>query len=293
MTAGLVRALLLACLAALLASCSAVRLAYNNAEGLIRFEADDYFDFDEAQALEFRERLTRFHNWHREAELPAYVGLLEAARTKATLGVKRADVVWAIAALRNRYHVAAEKAVEEVAPILVTLRDRQFRVLEKKLAERNRKFEKEFLSGEERRQHRARTKRTWERFHDWIGHLSDEQEARIERFVRENARYTALRFEDRKHWQRDAVSLMRQYRNPAELAPRLAAIFKHPETRRSAEYLREAGRWEANLADLIVDIDRTLTLEQRSRLIKRIDNYADDFRALAGETAPPRVTAGN
>lgn len=293
MTACFVRVLLVACLAALLASCSAVRLAYNNADALIRFEADDYFDFDEAQALEFRERLTRFHNWHREAELPAYVGLLEAARTKATSGVKKADVVWAIAALRNRYHLTAGKAVEEIAPILVTLRDRQFTVLEKKLAESNKKFEKEFLSGEERRQHRARTKRTWERFHDWIGHLSDEQEARIERFVREHARYTALRFEDRKHWQRNAVSLLRQYRNPGELAPRLAAIFNQPETRRSPEYLREAARWEADLADLIVDIDRTLTPEQRARLIKRIGDYADDFRALAGEAAAPRTAAAN
>jgi len=133
----------------------------------------------------------------------------------------------------------------------------------------------------------------WERFDDWIGHLSDEQEARIERFVREHARYTALRFEDRKRGQREAVALMRQYRNPAELAPRLAAIFTHPETRRSAEYLRVAARWEADLAELIVDIDRTLTLDQRGRLIKRIENYAEDFRTLAGEAAPPRVTANN
>ncbi len=274
----------LACMLGVLASCSTARLAYNNAEAWVRFEADGYFDFDDAQALEFRERLARFHDWHREKELPVYAGLLELARKKAGTRVRQADVAWAIAALRERYHVAVAKAIEDAAPILVTLQDTQFKTLEKKLAEGNEKYEKEFLAGDERRQLRARTKRMWERFEDWIGGLSDAQEARIERFVREHSRYTVLRFEDRQQWQREAVSLMRRYRAPSELVPPLTAVFTHPETRRSAEYLREAARWEADLADLIADIDRSLSKEQRSHLTKRMGAYIEDCRVLAGES---------
>ncbi|MBI2958733.1 MAG: hypothetical protein HYY28_00330 [Betaproteobacteria bacterium] len=293
MSRALLGALLAAVLAALLASCSAVRFAYNNSQALVRFEADEYFDLDEAQALEFRERLSRYHGWHREVELPAYAALLDSARSRVAAGVRPGDVAWAIAALRGRYHAAIARAIEDAAPVVTTLRESQYKTLEKKLAEGNRKYEKEFLSGEPRRQHRARTKRMWQRFRDWIGDLSDEQEAHIERFVREHARYTALRFEDRKHWQRDAVALMKRYRKPEDLAPRLAAVFTHPETRRSAQYLREAARWEADLADLIADIDRTLTPEQRRRLLRRIDNYAEDFRALSGSPGATRAAAVN
>lgn len=285
------RAILVALAATLLASCSAMRFAYNNSQALVRFEADEYFDFDDAQALEFRERLSRFHDWHRDTELPAYVTLLETAATKVAAGVSPQDVAWAVAALRGRYHAAGVKALEDGAPILVTLREKQIRAMEKKFTEGNRKFEKEFLSGEDRRQHRARTKRMFERFHDWIGNLSDEQEARIERFVREHSRYTAMRFEDRKRWQREAAAIIRQYRNPSELASRLAAVITQPETRRSAEYLAAAAHWEADLAGLIADIDRLLTAEQRARLIKRLEGFADDFRALAGEAVPARAAS--
>lgn len=285
----LLRATALALVAVFLSSCSAMRFAYDNSQALVRYEADEYFDFDDAQAQEFRERLARYHDWHRDAELPVYVTLLETAREKVAAGVTAPDITWGIAALRGRYHAAGVKAIEDGAPILVTLRDKQIKTMEKKFAEGNRKFEKEFLAGEERKQHRARTKRMFERFHDWIGDLSDEQEARIERFVREHARYTVLRFEDRKRWQREVAAIIRQNRNPADLAARLAAVVTHPETRRSAEYLSVAARWEADLADLLADIDRMLTQEQRARLLKRIAGFADDFRVLAGETDSARA----
>ena len=290
MTRRLLSAFATAIVALLLTSCSAMRFAYDNSQALVRYEADEYFDFDDGQALEFRERLARYHDWHRDTELPIYVTLLETARAKVAAGVTAQDVTWAIATLRGRYHAAGVKAIDDGASILVTLREKQIRAMEKKFSEGNRKFEKEFLAGEERKQHRARTKRMFERFHDWIGDLSDEQEARVERFVRENSRYTVLRFEDRKRWQREVAAIIRLHRNPVELAARLAAVVTHPETRRSAEYLSVSARWEADLADLLADIDRMLTPEQRARLVKRIAGFADDFRVLAGETGPARAT---
>lgn len=288
-----VRGLLLALVAALLASCSAMRFAYNNSQGLIRFEADQYFDFDSAQEADFRDRLARFHGWHRETELPAYAALLQVAAGRLAAGITGQDVTWAISTLRARYRAGAAKAVEDAAPVLASVRERQIRTLEKKLAESNRKFEKEFLSGEAHRQHLARTRRMWERFRDWTGELSDAQEARIERFVREQARYTALRFEDRKRVQRDAVALLKKRLEPADLAAPLAALFIAPEKRRSADYLQAAARWEAALVVLIVDLDRMLSPEQRDRVVKRVEAFAEDFRVLAGEHTMTRAAAGN
>jgi hypothetical protein len=287
------RALLLALLAALLSSCSALRLAYNNSQGLVRFEADRYFDFDETQESEFRDRLARYYAWHRETELLAYVSLLQLVGSKAANGIAEQDVVWAIAAMRERYHAAAAKAIEDGSPMLVRLRERQFKSLEKKLAQDNRKHEKEFLAGDAQRAHRNRTKRMWERVSDWTGNLSDAQEARIERFVREHARYSVLRFEDRKRVQRDAIALMKQYHDAAELAPRLAALITAPQTRRSEEYRLAAAHWELDLAVLLVDLDRSLTAEQRARVVKRVEGFAEDFRVLAGELAAAPAAARN
>jgi predicted HAD superfamily phosphohydrolase YqeG len=43
-----------------------------------------------------------------------------------------------------------------------------------------------------------------------------------------------------------------------------------------------ATEWEAQLTAMLVDIDRTLTPEQRSRAVKRALKFVEDFRALSG-----------
>ncbi len=270
-------------LVALLAACSAVRMTYNNAEPLVRFTTHDYLDLDDRQNEQFRNRLAQFHQWHRSVELPAYATLLAAAAGKVEGGVDRSDVHWAAEAIRARYRVLVARAVEDAAPILVTLTPAQLAELEQRFAKANAKYAEEYVSGGERRTHRARLKRMLGRFEDWTGDLSDAQEARIEGFVTDHARLAALRLEDRRRWQRAAVSLIRERRDARALAAGLFELFAHPESRRSAEYVAALVRWEEGMADLIVDINRTLTEEQRARVAQRMRRYAEDFNVLSEE----------
>ncbi len=272
-------------LAALLASCSAVRVAYDNAEPLVRFAAHDYFDLDDDQNEQFRNRLAQFHQWHRRVELPAYAALLDASAARVEGGVDRGDVRWAAEAMRARYRVLVARAAEAAAPILATLTEPQLAELERRLGKANVKYAEEYVTGGERSTHRARLKRTLKRFEDWTGDLTDAQEARIERFVAEQAPFAALRLEDRRRWQRAAVSLIRERRDARSLAAGLTDLLARPEAHRSAEYAAALARWEDGLADLLVDIDRTLSAEQRARVARRMRRYAEDFRALSSERA--------
>jgi predicted HAD superfamily phosphohydrolase YqeG len=43
-----------------------------------------------------------------------------------------------------------------------------------------------------------------------------------------------------------------------------------------------ATEWEEQLTHMLLDIDRTLTPEQRSRAVKRAQKFVEDFRALSG-----------
>lgn len=279
---------LAACLAlvALLASCSAVRITYNNAEPLVRFAAHEYFDLDDRQNEQFRNRLAQFHEWHRSAELPAYAALLEVSAGKVEGGLESGDVRWAAEAIRARYRVLITRAAQDAAPILVTLTEPQLAELEQRLAKANAKYAEENVTGGARRTHRARLKRMLGRFEDWTGDLSDAQEARIERFVAEHAPLAALRLEDRRRWQRAAMSLIRERRDARALAAGLVDLFARAEAHRSAEYVAALARWEDGLADLLVDIDRMFSEEQRSRVVQRMRRYAEDFRVLSGEQKP-------
>ena len=271
-------------LAALLGGCAMVRIAYNNAEPLVRYTAHDYFDLDEGQSEEFRKRLLQFHDWHRRTELPAYAELLRAAANKGANGVSREDLTWAAEALRARYRVIITKAVEDTASILVTLTPPQIVELEERLAKANAKYAKEFLPADENKRFRAQAKRLVGRFEDWTGTLSDEQEDRIGRFVKAHMHTAQMRFENRKRWQRKAVDLIRQVRTPKELAARLADIFVQPANHRLPEVVQALAVWESELTDLVLDLDRTLTPEQRARVLRRMQRYAEDFEALSGQS---------
>lgn len=279
-------------LAALLGGCAMVRIAYNNAEPLVRYTAHDYFDLDEGQSEQFRNRLLQFHDWHRRTELPVYADLLRTAVKRGANGVSLEDLTWAAEELRARYRVIITKAVEDAASILVTLTPPQIVELEKRLAKANAKYAREFLPADEDRRFRAQAKRLVGRFKDWTGTLSDEQQDRIGRFVKAQMHTTQMRFENRKRWQREAVGLIRQVRTPKELAPRLADIFVQPANHRRPEYVQALVVWESDLTDLILDIDRTLTPEQRAHVLHRMQRYAEDFEALS-EQRGLAAAAGN
>ena len=268
-----------------LAACSATRLAYDNADTAARFMASSYLDLDSEQSEDLRPLIVRFHQWHRANELPVYTVLLQSASRRAAKGITADDMSWGLGNLRARYRRLAAKAAEDAAPVLATLAPEQLAALEHKFAENNEKYAKEFLPADEKKRRRAQGKRLLERLRDFAGDLTPEQEARIGRFVAANDRHVALRFEDRQRLQREFVALLKQHREPQELGRQLAEIFTRPEARRSEEFLREDKRWDEDLGQLIVDLDRSLSPVQRARVVRRLSDYAEDCAVLAGRKA--------
>jgi uncharacterized protein DUF6279 len=270
-----------------LVSCSATRMAYDNADTALRFMASSYLELDPEQAEEMRLRIVEFHRWHRSTELPTYVALLRSASQRAELGITAEDVAWGLSNVRARYRAFAVKAAEDAAPVLATLAPSQIAVLEGKFADNNEKYTREYLSPDEEKRRRAQSKRMLERFRDFAGELTPDQEARIERFAIANEGHVALRFEDRRAWQRAFVAALRGKQAPQDLGRSLSDIFNRPEQRRSEEFIREDKRWDENLGELIVDLDRSLSGKQRAHVVRRLSRYAADFAALAGEKEEP------
>jgi len=275
--------LLLAISALALAACSATRLAYDNADTMLRFMASSYLDLDAGQSDDLTPRIARFHQWHRSNELPVYAALLRSASQRAARGITAEDVAWGLGNVRSRYRRLAARAAEDGAPVLATLASAQLAALEHKFAENNEKYAKQFLPSDHKERRRAQLKRMLERFRDFAGDLTPDQEARIERFALARERHVALRFEDRQRWQRDFVAELKAERKPEELGRHLAEMFDKPELRRSEEFVREDRRWDEDLGQLIVDLDGSLSPKQRAQVVRRLSDYAEDFAVLSGK----------
>ena len=275
--------LLLLAAASVFAGCSATRMAYDNFGLMSRFMLGRYVDLDSAQTDALKPHIATFHHWHRATELPAYAAVLRSASQRAAKGITAEDVGWGIASFRAHLRTFTARAAVEVAPVLVTLDAAQVAEIEHTFAKNNEKYAREYLASDDTRRRRAQLKRAVARFSEFTGDLSDEQEALIARFLLNHERRAVLRFEDYRRWQRDAIALVRQHRDPQELGRRLADTFVRPELRRSEEFLREDRRWEEDFAQLVVELDRSMSPRQRERVVKRLRDYAEDAVALSGK----------
>ena len=272
-----------------LAACSAIKFTYNNADTVIRLAAWDYLDLERAQEDEFKLLIAKYMDWHRREEMPLIAKLAGEALERASRRITVADVAWAIEQGRARYRRASARAAEEAAPVLATLNEDQLKGLQKKFTKSNTKFEKEFLSGDEAKRVKARRKRIVDNIEEWTGDLTDAQEARVDQFVRAHPRSAELRMVERLRWQAEVISVLRSNRDPAALGLQLAAVFAEPERGRSEEYLRETKRWEADLAQMMVELEATLTPDQRRRATLRLAGLAKDIRELAGDVPRPQA----
>ena len=261
----------------LLSGCSVTRLAYNNADVYLRWQANHYFNFESEQSDELDRRLAAFLAWHRARALPQYTRLGEDAAARMMRGVRREDLDWSYDALRAQAAEALAQAALEAAPLLDRLSAAQVGHFEKRLAEENRKFAKEQVQGTMEERNQRRIKRNLDRLEEWYGTLTEAQAARV-RLYSARAPWSAdLRDRHRKLRQAELLAMLRA----RETKQRLAKWLQDWEAGREPAYVEASRATRAEYVDLLLDLERTLSTEQRAHAAGRLKRFAGLFEALS------------
>ena len=259
-----------------------VRIGYNQLDTLAAWTADEYFSLDPAQKNQFQTRFARLHDWHRHDQLPDYAQLLAEAQARLEKGITRDDVFWMIEAVKARYRRIVAQSAPDAAALLMTLTPEQIDALKQQWAKDNRKFVREYvLDGKPEERRRARVKRTVDQIERWTGRLTDEQERRIAALTDTLPESAQLRHEDRLRRQREFLQLLELRRNREHFINELRRWLTDWESGRSPGFAQRYARTVELRAEMVVAVDRMLTAEQRAHVVGRVQNYIDDFRALA------------
>lgn len=261
---------------ALLQGCSAVRVAYGNADTLLRWQANSYFDFHEGSAEELDRRIAAFLGWHRVAALPQYAKIAAEAAARVERRLSPADLDWFYAAVEGQAREGLRAAATEAAPLLDRLEPGQLEHFEQRLREENRKFARESLQGGLAERRERRLKRTLERLEDWFGTLGEEQVALVRRYNETAPMSIELRDRDRKRRQAELVAMLRA-REARRRLPDWAADWDRGREPAYAAAFRES---RAAYAGMIAALDRTLSAEQRRAAAARLRGFAADFEQL-------------
>jgi uncharacterized protein DUF6279 len=259
----------------------ALNVTYEHADWLLQRMAAHYVDLDTGQAQAARSGFGNLHAWHRSQELPLYADLMDAAAARMERGLRREDVVWVVHAINERWQVTSQRLTGEMIPVLVTLTPVQVGQMERKLADDNAKFAKTQVSTDIRKADKHRADWLEDQIVRWVGELTPAQKARVELAVRQTEDFPALRLAERRRRQAHFLHLVRDTHDPRALGSALNDMLSTPREGADEAYRHAVARYEDQMIQMVLDLDRTLTPQQRATAASRMRRYAESFRALA------------
>jgi hypothetical protein len=272
----LLRLAALALLTGILGACDAVRLAYDNADTFLHWRLSGYVKVSGKAADELDDRIDDFLAWHRARALPQYARLSADAARRLAAGLSPADLVWGYDAFVVQAREGLHEAAERIAPMLDRLTPEQVAQIEQRFAEDNRKFSKE-NRGSERERRLRRAKRTVGQLEDWVGKLNKAQVERVRQMSERVPVYDELRERERKRIQAEFLAIVRAH----EAQKRLPGFVLTWDHGRDPALAAASKIWRAEFEKMLIDIDHSLSGEQRAKAVARLRGFSEDFSALA------------
>jgi hypothetical protein len=271
--------------------CSMVRVGYGHFDSVAAWMVHDYFDLNSDQRDQFAQRFARLHAWHRQTQLPEYAQFLTDFQSRAKRGLRENDMLWLVDGFRQRYARIAARGAADAADLLATLTPEQIETFRQQIDQDNRKFMREHrINDSETERRKVVQQRTLSQLRDWVGPLSDAQQARAITLLQTLPLVDRLRHEDRLRRQREFFALLELRSGDRTIfARRLRDWLEHWEAGRSTEQTRLFDESWNKRAGFYAAMDRLLTPGQRNHLVHQLQDYIDDFRQLAttSTTAAP------
>jgi hypothetical protein len=245
--------------------------------------ARQYVELDPRQSRAVKTTFGRLHAWHRNRELPVYAELMDNAAQRMGRGLRRDDVVWLMRTTNERWQATSTQLAHEMAPVLTTLTPEQLREMEEKLARDNAKFAKKHVNNVQKA-NRERTEWLTEQVTRWIGELTPSQQDRIAAVTVATQDYPAARLAERRRRQGNFLHLVRDTHDPSSLSGALSDMLVAPRDGAAEAYKHSVAQYEEQVIQMVMDLDRSLTTEQRATAVDRLHRYAQAFRALSARS---------
>jgi Family of unknown function (DUF6279) len=271
-------------LAGLLQACSAMKLAYNQAPDLAYWYLDSHLNLTNEQSLRVKASLAQLQAWHRQTQLPAYVGALQQLQQQLAADTTPAQACAVAADVRSNLEAISRQAEPLAAALVGTLDASQLRHLAQKFAKKNAEDEAERLGDSPKARLEKRYDQAVGRAERLYGTLNDAQRAMIARRLDQSRFDARLFFAEKQRRQRDTLNILQPLTaGQASQEQALAALRGLAEralvspdpTYRT--YLEQLGQENCQT---FADLHNSTTAAQRSKAVETLRGYAQDFRTL-------------
>ena len=259
----------------------AVKIVYNQLDWLIPWYVGDYLDMNGEQDAFFDERLESYLAWHRKSQLPEYTDFLHDVADNVKDGLTEAEVLQ----IQDRTEAMGSVLMERLAPDIIALfagaDDKQLKMLFDTLDKDGDGFRKRYAKLSLQQQREKQVEKVIDTVERWTGSLSDDQEVMIGSWGQQYQPMNDELYQAGLVWRAEFKQILAQREEPEQYRKRFYQLLTTPDFGWSKGFNDKAAENKHTLTQLYFSLDKTFTDKQRKRIIKTLQNYANDFEQLA------------
>ena len=276
------RALLAVLVISVSTSGCTTKLAYDFLDWGLYWELKDYVKFTRDQRLIVKDEISQLIDWHRSEELPQYADQLEKLSKELKSGITVGQLEEFSNNLRDSWQRIVIKTLPAAVDIISNLNDEQVNDFFEMLIEKEGDDAKKIEKGTHVRTVKKREAYVSKKIVDVIGKLNEDQKSLIAQWALSMKPTQELSLAQAIQWRTRMQTVLAERHNEQQMEDNLMVLFANPEQLRSASYRRVIEKNKRLIMQLLFDLNRTLTNQQRSKLIKKLQSYINDFRDLSG-----------
>ena len=275
------RALLAVLVISVSTSGCTTKLAYDFLDWGLYWELKDYVKFTRDQRLLVKDEISQLIDWHRSEELPQYADQLEKLSKELKSGITVEQLEESYNNLRDSWQRIVIKTLPATVDIISNLNDEQVNDFFEMLIEKEGDDAKKIEKGTNARTLKKREAYVSKKIVDVIGKLNEDQKSLIAQWTLSMKPTKELSLAQAIQWRTRMQPVLAERHNKQQLENNLMVLFANPDQLRSTSYRRVIEKNKRLIMQLLFDLNQTLTNQQRSKLVKKLKSYINDFRDLS------------
>ena len=275
------RALLAVLVISVSTSGCTTKLAYDFLDWGLYWELKDYVKFTRDQRLLVKDEISQLIDWHRSEELPQYADQLQRLSKELKSGITVEQLEESYNNLRDSWQRIVIKTLPAAVDIISNLNDEQVNDFFEMLIEKEGDDAKKIENGTNVRTVKKREAYVSKKIVDVIGKLNEDQKSLIAQWALSMKPTKELSLAQAIQWRTRMQTVLAERHNEQQLENNLMVLFANPDQLRSASYRRVIEKNKRLIMQLLFDLNQTLTNQQRSKLVKKLQSYINDFRDLS------------
>lgn len=262
-----------------LAGCG-LGLVYPRLDSVVGFYVEGLVTLDKAQSAALKRTLASNLDWHRQSELERYSAFLRDMADTVAGGAGRDEWLGASRRTEQYWREIFEQAAPGYTALAATFTDAQVAELLENLEREDEEAWADFArrNPEQRQARREKSvRRALERF---TGPLTAGQRELIREHAASSQPFMAEWRDNRRVWREALAEALAQRDAGAAFEARMLVLIARPDDLWTPAYRQALERRRASLIDLVVELDATLTPQQRAAARRQLLALADEVQGL-------------